>query len=396
MTVFKSDYQLSKKQKLFLFSAIVLALILALYYVVSHLYSTDFGHDESRYINMAQQLVEKHIYGYSSEVPNAFVPPGYPLFLSFCYLIFGFSPRGLAAIRIIQTIFSVLTVYLTFVFSSKLTENNTVGIISAFLIALNINFYSYTFSFLTENLYFFLMMIFAVFFLFTARQDKLWPHFISGILFSACIMVRSAIFPIILTVYIPVFIKYKNEKKVALTRFLLFVAGFIVLALPWWVRNAVVLHEFIPFCKQDHIFFAGLAEDIYSLGYSQPNGIVGNIAVFFDLLGKDPVGTLSWATLGKFKVIFLDYGNSINELFSEFVSCITVFCGLPICIKGLFCKENRWAFITFFIYLLTVFFGVPSQRYGLQFMFFLSACAAYTFYIIFSSKGVFSKLNDNR
>ena len=386
MSIFKSDHQLSKKQKLFLIAAILLALVLSLYYVFSHFYSTDFGHDESRYIKMAQQLVEKHVYGYSSEVPNAFVPPGYPLFLSLCYLIFGFSPSGFAAIRIVQTVFSVLTVYLTFVFAAKLANNNTVGIISVWLIALNLNFYSYTFSFLTENLYFFLMMIFAVFFVFTMRQNKLWPHFVSGLLFCSCVMVRAAIFSILIPAYIPVFLKYKTEKKQAMFRFVLFIFGFVVLALPWWIRNTVVLHEFIPFCKQSHIFFAGLAEDIYSLGYSQPNGFSGNIAVLFDLLQKNPVGTLSWATFGKFKAVFLDYGSSINEAVSEFVSCVTLFCGLPVFIKGLISKAHRWTFITFFVYLFTVFLGVPSQRYGLQFMFFFSVCAATLLFVIFDKK----------
>ena len=374
---YKYRDQITRTQLISLSTVLFITFLFGLYYTRAHLYSTEFGHDEGYYIEMAKRWVDTGVYAYASDVPNAFVPPGLPVYLALCYKLFGFEPTGLAAIRILQLAFSVLTVFLVYIYGYQLSGMRNVGIIAAGLISLNLNFYSYTYALLTENIYFLSMMLFAVAFTYAQKQDKLWLHFVSGLLFCVCVMIRSAIVIVVFVIYIPTIIKNKHNPIYAFKCLGLFVLGFAMLALPWWIRNIVVLDELILFCKQSHIVFAGMAKDIYALGIAQPESFTGCFGVLLELLKRDPVGTIYWFTIGKFEIFFMQYSEDMFSVFAAIPKNIVVFFGIPTCVRALFSSRYRWGVITFFIYLFVVFLGVPTSRYGLQYLFFLSVAAAY-------------------
>lgn len=362
-----------------LLAALALTVLLGVYYVSPRLTSSAFGHDEAYYMAMAQRLVEEHFYSYGdSGEPNAFVPPGLPLYLSLCYIVFGFGPKGLAAMRILQIFYTALTVFLAYVFCRQLTWNSPysawTGVVAAWIIATNLSFYSYTAAFLTENLYFLLMMLFAVFYAHTWRRDRLWQYFASGLLFCACVMIRSAIVAILPILLISLLLSRRGENRRSFARFALFLGGFTVLALPWWIRNAVVLHAWIPFCKQEHIVYLGLAKDL--TGFEQPRGIGAHLRLLADLFARDGAEELRWLTVEKFKIIFLEHGSDLNSRLYTINTAFVVALGLPVCVWGLFKGKHRLGSICFLVYLLVVFCGVPAQRYGLQFLFYLSTQAA--------------------
>lgn len=364
----------NRRSSLALCGALLLAFLLGIYYVLPRLTSNAFGHDEGFYMAMAQRLVEEHVYSYGpSGEANAFVPPGLPLYLSLCYLLFGFGAKGLAIMRILQILYTVLTVYLAYVFCQG-SFGKWAGVLAAWMIASNLSFYSYTTAFLTENLYFLFMMLFAVLFSHTQREDRPWLFFASGALFCACVMIRSAIVAILPVMLIPVLQRHKKESKQAWLRIGLFLGGFVLLALPWWIRNALLFHEWIPFCKQDHIVFMGLAQDLS--GYTLPKGIGGHLRLLGELFERDGIRELRWLTLDKFWLLFLDHGSDLNSRLYTLNTAIIVALGLPLTIHGLFVKERRIGSISFLLYLLVIFCGVPTQRYGLQFLFYLSTQAA--------------------
>lgn len=358
----------------FLLAALFLSLLLGIYYVSPCLTSSEFGHDESYYMAMAQRLAEEHVYAYGdSASPNAFVPPGLPLYLCLCYCLFGFGPQGLAIMRILQIGYTVLTVFLVYVFGKQLTGSAWAGVLAAWMIATNLSFYAYTDTFLTENLYFLFMMSFAVLYSHTLRRDN-QGFFASGLLFCACVMIRSAIAATLPLLLVPIFQKHREEKAQAFSRAGLFLLGFLLLALPWWIRNAVTLHEWIPFCKQKHIVYLGFAEDMSS--YPPPEGIRGHLRLLGELLRTDLWGTLSWMTAGKFKILFLQTGTSLNSRLYAVNTITIVLLGMPVWIWRLFSKRHCLSSLCFLVYLLVVFCGVPDQRYGLQFLFYLSIQAA--------------------
>ena len=73
-------------------TAIILAVIIVLFALGAAFYTHTLGRafrtpsgDGLGYEKMAQQLLTKHVYGYKSTEPNAYVTPGYPLFLAAVY-----------------------------------------------------------------------------------------------------------------------------------------------------------------------------------------------------------------------------------------------------------------------------------------------------------------------
>ena len=367
---------LTKRQALLLAAILVLTAALGLYYTLPRLTSAEFGHDEGYYMAMAQRLVEEHVFSYgSSGEPNAFVAPGFPLYLALCYRLFGFGETGLAVMRLLQVCYTVLTVYLVYRFTVKATGGKRrVGLIAAFLIASNLGYYSYTFAFLTENIYFLAMMGFAVLFCRTQEKDTLLLHFLSGVLFCICVMIRSAIVCILPVIWIPVFLRHKKAPGEWLGRAAMFAFGFLLIALPWWIRNWITLHEWIPFCKQPHIVFSGLAENMD--GYAIPQDLKGYLAILRDLMEKDPTGTLRYLTVGKFRITFFDHAGDLNSRLTGISTAFLVCIGLPVCMGGLFTKKHCVGSAAFLLYLLVVLCGVPNLRYGLQFLFYLAVCTA--------------------
>ena len=372
----KVKSRLTRGQAVCLTGILLLTLFLSLYYTLPRLTSAVFGHDEGYYMAMARRLAEEHVFSYGdSGEPNAFVPPGLPLYLLLCFRLFGFGESGLAVMRFLQVGYTVLTVFLVYRLGSLAADGNRrVGLIAALLIASNLGFYSYTFAFLTENLYFLCMMAFALLFCYTQEKDTLALHFLSGLLFCACVMIRSAIVCILLVLWIPVFQRHRQKSEKWLGRIAAFAAGFVLLALPWWIRNWVTLHELILFCKQPHIVFAGLAENME--GYAIPASLGGYGEILRDLLRKDAAGTLRYLTIGKFSILFWEHPDNLNARLTAYSTAFLACVGLPICIGGLFSKKRRAGSAAFLLYLLVVLCGVPDQRYGLQFLFYLAVCTA--------------------
>lgn len=125
--------------------------------------------------------------------------------------------------------------------------------------------------------------------------------------------------------------------------------------------------------------YAGLAQNVAALGLTDPGSLLGNVALLFKLLLKDPLGTLYWMTLGKFNIIFMansDVGYGV--IFTSVVKNITLYIGLAGCVRAFFTREYRWPTIVFLIYLLSSFLFVPTQRYALQYLPFLAIFTGYT------------------
>ena len=157
----------------------------------------------------------------------------------------------------------------------------------------------------------------------------------------------------------------------------LFFLGFVIVGIPWWIRNIVVLDELILFCKQNHVIFHGMASGIESQGFDRPDSVREYLSLFLTILKNDPKSTLYWYSFEKFEILFMEYSYDMFSVIAAVAKNIVVFLGLPVCVMALFSKRSLPIVINFFAYMLVVFIGVPSSRYGLQFLFFLSVAAAW-------------------
>ncbi|MGN0451506.1 MAG: glycosyltransferase [Acutalibacteraceae bacterium] len=197
---------------------------------------------------------------------------------------------------------------------------------------------------------------------------------------SLCVttMVRPLIvivFPCIVAAEI--IIKWKNHKE-WLRNIGFFILGFIIVATPWWIRNAVTLNQFIPLATQTNPIYAGLAPDVEALGLQDPGTLFGNVILLIKLLFTKPLSTIYWMTLGKFSKIFFD-ANDLPYLFElcNIVNNTTVVLGIFGFLRALFSKKHRCTAIIFFIYLLSILMFIPVSRYSLGYLPLLAVAAGY-------------------
>jgi 4-amino-4-deoxy-L-arabinose transferase-like glycosyltransferase len=103
----------NKKLEAVLLAAILLlslGLRLAFLFVVPQ---PPLQYDAISYDAMVRQIIEDHFYAYQQGEPNAFTTPGYPIFLTIIYKVFGYADGSpLMAVRVVQILLSVLTIYL--------------------------------------------------------------------------------------------------------------------------------------------------------------------------------------------------------------------------------------------------------------------------------------------
>lgn len=369
------------KTDLVKWGCLVLITLAAFFYCLNYVetvdkFSESYTPDEGNYIKMAQRLLSEHIYSFWGGSPDAYVSPGFPLFLAGCMKLFGTDLVGIHCVKLVQAVLASLTVVLTFVLGRQLTKRDSVGLIAAALIALNGYYPTYCRLLLTENLYLFTMMLFFVFFVYASRQEKKWLHFLAGVLFCVTVMVRPLVVIVGPFLYLPRIVKKRKQWKEWLFPLLLFAGGFVLLALPWWIRNAVTLHRFIPLATQTNPIFAGLAPDVTEL--EDPGSMLGNLKLLFQLFFAHPLETAYWMTVGKFKIIFMNSPNTRKlQNLTVLVKDVTLYVGMLGCARALFTKEHVWQTVVFLVYLLSSFLFVPTSRYALQYFPFLAIFAGY-------------------
>lgn len=360
-----------------------------LYFVESFgKYSEAYTPDEGNYIAMAKRLIEEGCYSYWGGTPDAYVSPGFPLFLVLCMKVFGTDLAAIHCIKIVQAVLSSLTVLLTFFLARQLTKRDSVGLIAATLLALNGYYPTYSRLLLTETLYFFTMMLFFVAFVWAMRSGKKWPHLLAGVLCCAAVMVRPLVVIVVPFLYLPLLVEKKKDWKAWAFPLLLFLGGFVLTALPWWIRNAVTLHRFIPLATQTNPIYAGLAPDVKALGLENPRSLIGNLFLLIRLLFTRPLETMYWMTVGKFKIIFMASPNTLRfQNITVFVKDFTLYVGLLGFARALFSKKHVWPSLIFLVYLLSSFLFIPTSRYALQYYPFFAIFAGYAVMKLFSSRG---------
>lgn len=234
--------------------------ILLILGVIIRIYAMDWNKelagDEIGYDKMVRQLIETGTFGYApysySKKPNAFTTPGYPLFLSGIYLLFGYNDSApIIEIQIIQLLLQILSALLLYFISEELFSKVIVSII-----VMSVYFFHPTFilspSFLlTESLYEFIFMLFTYMLLIIFRKENFIQHLLLGFVFGVVVLIRPAIFPFIIIYFVYSWVVYKAKGKyVFMKRISMFIIGFIVIMSPWWIRNYVTLNKVVLLAEQ--------------------------------------------------------------------------------------------------------------------------------------------------
>lgn len=283
------------------------ALILRVGYVAT----SDGGslsHDEKNYSEQAVRLVDKGVYAYNEEVPNARVTPGYPLFVAAVMKAVGTDRLTAAqnAVRYLQCAIGAAAVLLMYGLGSELW-NRRAGLVAAAMAA----FYpTYIWSpqlLTTETLFLtaFLGMLYAQAKI--LQRGRMRDHVAAGLLVALTVLIRPQVLPLAVVPYLFLWVR---DRRLYAREILAAAGAFALLMLPWWVRNAVTLHEFVLTAKggMGNPFLAGT--DPYFKGTIDWNEAQKGDQVQEGLkrlkegLKEDPWLWIRWFTVGKFMVLF--------------------------------------------------------------------------------------------
>lgn len=288
------------------FAAIALIVLFSLFirvYYASNIIHPPLSYDARNYDAMARQFLGKGFLAYASDSPNAYVTPGYPLFLAAVYKAatsVGANPIG--TVRIIQVILEAAITLLIYLVAKQFT-GPVPAVLSAFFYSVYLISMWVPTLILTETLYTFLFVLYLHIQLTSVRSGRDSLSFITGMVFALAILVRPAAAPVLVIPYICLYMQTRD--RALFRKFILALSGFTVVMLPWWVRNAVVLKKFIPFATQADPLLRGTYP--YGIGeetipYENQMGVA--IKRIIDGFRTQPVTYIKWYTFGKFDYLY--------------------------------------------------------------------------------------------
>ncbi len=207
---------------------IFVAAVLRLLFLLKHPFTNSDG---VLYAWIGGNLADGYGYtiaeGISLSDSRAWHVPGYPVMLALFYKLLG---RGLIASKLPAFIFGVMTVVLLYRMCLRLFDRG-VALMASLLLAIHPQFIFFSAEVMAESMYVFFLTLF-IYLIVRNPPSTSGNYLITGIVAGLCYLMRTAG---ILT--IPLFVLYHLyvHRSSALKRFGLFLGGFLLMAVPWWL-----------------------------------------------------------------------------------------------------------------------------------------------------------------
>ncbi|MCJ8014420.1 glycosyltransferase family 39 protein [Paenibacillus sp. KQZ6P-2] len=204
------------------------------------------NNDDVKYIHSARVLLQEGTLVYNSgDKPSAFIMPGLPILLSGFMAIFGEEHGGVTAFRIFQSLLQALCIFPVY-HIARYTFNHRVAVISTVLVALYLPDYFTSGSVLTEGTYRTIILLLLCAMITALHSRKTSWYIVVGLLTaaSAYFKPQASLFPCMM-LFLWLAYRYSFKEIVRFTATIL--AAYIVLLLPWWIRNVFTFGHFILF-----------------------------------------------------------------------------------------------------------------------------------------------------
>lgn len=215
-------------------------------------------HDALGYVHTAQRLLTTGTFAFGTDeglAANAVVTPGYPLVLAALYAL---VPRGDSAaqwaiaarplVTLVQLLM-VLGIVACLTMSGQLLGGRRMALVAGVLGALYTP-YAFAASVQLSDLLGTLLvagMLLAALSVTSPRtHPATWRFVALGLLAGATAMVRPAFAPWLLVPLGYFAVSRRHAVREALRPVALVAAAALLVMVPWWIRNAVTLHAFVP------------------------------------------------------------------------------------------------------------------------------------------------------
>lgn len=214
-------------------------------------------HDTINYDRMVRQLLERGVYAYGSEEPNAKVPPGYPLFMAAVYKLVGYAHHDpYPAIRYLQALLSLATMLIAARIARRL-GGTAAALVTAALMAVYPPFIWTNGAILTETLAAFLLLLYLDFQLIALDKRTVRSSLLAGAALGLAVLTRSEYAVLLVAAYLFHWLSRRDRALRAGKLFLCAGIGAAIVLSPWVIRNIVTLHRPIIASTQVNPFAAG-------------------------------------------------------------------------------------------------------------------------------------------
>jgi len=214
-------------------------------YIIPENHEYYFG-DSDAYNKFAYSLIERGDFYNPLGEKSAWVTPGYPLFLSFIYYIFGYR---YIPVLIFQNILLSLTYLFIFNIIFFVTNSNLCSFIGIVICFINIRFTQYVSYIYSEILFLFLLSFITYVFLLLLKDEirsrKVVLYLLLGFLSGFILLVRPIALPFIILLYgillyVNFFVKKLNHFYITIT---IFTTLFIFSI--WIYRNYLIFNRLV-------------------------------------------------------------------------------------------------------------------------------------------------------
>ena len=304
-----------KPKKFLLWAIIFVSLIIRIVMIIIYGNNLHLGSDDLNYIKSAVALLKSGIFTFHNyNEPTVFVMPLYPFFLAAVFKVFGYRFAGIQAVRLIQAVFSCITIYFVFRMTKKLFDEKT-GLIAVLLISFYPAFIITPGYILTETVFTMLLYILLYYSLEYTQNPSIPRFMLLGIIWTAATLCRPtvALYPILLFFYM--LIRFRTKLIAIAVPGLAMTVPFFLIITPWWVRNYREYNDFIPLTASsgnpmlqgayidykstpDNIVYYKLGDNAFETNKTEVEMAKERIASGFK---NDFWGYLKWFTLGKTK-----------------------------------------------------------------------------------------------
>jgi 4-amino-4-deoxy-L-arabinose transferase-like glycosyltransferase len=168
--------------------------------------------------------------------------PGYPVFISFIYLVFG---TNILWVKLAQSLLNVLTILPIYGLGMMIFDKR-VALTASFIIAIDSFFIFFTGLILSEILFMVFLSSSLCFLYIGIRDDRYFLLASGSLLMGLAILTRASLllFPVFILVWI--ILEKRDNIKRALYSCVFFVIMVVLVLLPWSIRNYSIYHSFVP------------------------------------------------------------------------------------------------------------------------------------------------------
>lgn len=277
------------------------------------------NNDDVKFIRSAWALANTGNFTFHNPpYSTAFMMPGLPYTLALLMKIFG-KFGGITALRIVQAILQILSLLLIF-FTARNIFNSKVAITAVILDSIYMSEVWVANLVLTETFFKFFVLCLVYFSLYALEKNKTKYYVLGGIALGLAALFRPtiALYPVlILIMWIIKKVKFRQAFKYTI----IVAAVFSVVMSPWWIRNYLTFHKFIPFtmaagnpmCQGTFINYDDNSKANGNLDYSKFHPGDPGISEFQrndldiaeakyrlkTLFPKEPLKFIYWYTIGK-------------------------------------------------------------------------------------------------